>query len=54
MEFYDTIKDKNYYSISAPSWEIARVLDRIITWDDFSLTFQDEAEQETGCISENY
>lgn len=30
----------SYYSISAPSWEIARVLDGHLTWEDFSLTFR--------------
>jgi UDP-MurNAc hydroxylase len=34
------IEDENYYSMTAPSWEIARVLDGKITWDDFSLTFR--------------
>lgn len=40
VDYCSMINEANYYSISAPSWEIARVLDRIITWDDFSLTFR--------------
>jgi UDP-MurNAc hydroxylase len=34
------IEDSDYYSITAPSWEIERILDGKITWDDFSLTFR--------------
>jgi UDP-MurNAc hydroxylase len=34
------IEDADYYAITAPSWEIDRVLDGKITWDDFSLTFR--------------
>jgi UDP-MurNAc hydroxylase len=34
------ITEDNYYSIAAPSWEIERVLNRRITWEDFSLTFR--------------
>lgn len=28
------------YSIVAPAWEVARVLDGALTWEDFSLTFR--------------
>lgn len=34
------IAEANYYAISTYSWEIARVLDRKITWEDFTLTFR--------------
>jgi UDP-MurNAc hydroxylase len=34
------ITESNYYSMVAPSWEIARVLDGKLTWEDFSLTFR--------------
>jgi UDP-MurNAc hydroxylase len=34
------VADPHYYSITAPSWEIRRILDGKITWDDFSLTFR--------------
>lgn len=34
------ITDSNFYSIAAPSWEIERVLNQRITWEDFSLTFR--------------
>ncbi|MDQ3889016.1 MAG: Rieske 2Fe-2S domain-containing protein [Actinomycetota bacterium] len=40
IEYAHAVEDGNYYSITAPSWEVARVLDRKITWDDFSLTFR--------------
>jgi UDP-MurNAc hydroxylase len=34
------IAESNYYSMIAPSWEVARVLDGKLTWEDFSLTFR--------------
>ena len=40
VDFATRIEDENQYSITAPSWEVARVLDEKITWDDFSLTFR--------------
>ncbi|MGC5019669.1 Rieske 2Fe-2S domain-containing protein [Micromonospora sp. DT47] len=37
----DTFDEKdNYYSMSAPSWEIERVLDGRLSWEDFSLTLR--------------
>lgn len=32
--------DVDYYEISAPAWEIAKVLNRELTWEEFSLTFR--------------
>ena len=40
VDLASRIEDDNHYSITAPSWEVARVLDAKITWDDFSLTFR--------------
>lgn len=40
VEYAERLPDHNYYSITAPSWEVGRVLDGKITWDDFSLTFR--------------
>jgi UDP-MurNAc hydroxylase len=40
VAFTSEIEDEEQYSITAPSWEVARVLDEKITWDDFSLTFR--------------
>ncbi len=40
VEAVPEIGESNYYSIAAPSWEVERVLDRKITWEDFSLTFR--------------
>jgi len=34
------IAEQNFYSISAPAWEVERVLDKRLTWEDFSLTFR--------------
>jgi UDP-MurNAc hydroxylase len=34
------LADEDHYVMSAPSWEIARVLDGKLTWEDFSLTFR--------------
>ncbi len=30
----------NYYSLKAPAWQVARILDGRITWEDFALTFR--------------
>jgi UDP-MurNAc hydroxylase len=46
IERAEAIEDDAYYSIKAPSWEIARILDGKITWDDFSLTFRMELNRE--------
>lgn len=40
IEFASDIQEENYYSITAPSWEIARVLSQRLTWEDFTLTFR--------------
>jgi UDP-MurNAc hydroxylase len=32
--------DVNYYEIAAPAWQIAKVLARELTWEEFSLTFR--------------
>ena len=40
VEPASAIPDRDFYSISAPSWEVARLLDGKLTWDDFSLTFR--------------
>jgi UDP-MurNAc hydroxylase len=46
IDFATQIEDENQYSITAPSWEVARVLDEKITWDDFSLTFRMRLDRE--------
>jgi UDP-MurNAc hydroxylase len=40
VEPADVIAEENYYAVSAPSWEVARVLNGRLTWDDFSLTLR--------------
>lgn len=40
IEYATDIPEGNYYSITAPSWEIARVLNHRLTWEDFTLTFR--------------
>lgn len=35
-----TSSGPEYYAISAPSWELQRVLDGNLSWEDFSLTFR--------------
>lgn len=32
--------NKSYYSVKTPSWQISRVLDGSITWEEFILTFR--------------
>jgi UDP-MurNAc hydroxylase len=31
---------RSYHSVRAPSWQVARVLDGSITWEEFALTFR--------------
>jgi len=33
-------KDQNFYEIDAPAWQIAKILDRELTWEEFALTFR--------------
>jgi UDP-MurNAc hydroxylase len=40
VDIANEIKETDFYSITAPSWEVARVLDRKLTWEDFALTFR--------------
>jgi len=34
------IREPDFYSIKAPSWQIARILDGAMTWEEFALTFR--------------
>jgi len=34
------ILEADYYSLTTPSWQIIRVLDKAITWEEFALTFR--------------
>lgn len=34
------ITEADYYSLKTPSWQIARVLEGAITWEEFALTFR--------------
>jgi len=40
VEFVTQIHGSDYYSIRAPSWEVVRVLDGKLTWEEFALTFR--------------
>jgi UDP-MurNAc hydroxylase len=40
VEHVPGIQESNYYSLMTPSWQIARVLDGAITWEEFALTFR--------------
>jgi UDP-MurNAc hydroxylase len=40
IEETSTTEDDTRYAISAPAWQIARVLDGQLTWEEFSLTFR--------------
>ena len=39
-EIVPEISEPDFYSLVAPSWQIARILDKEITWEDFALTFR--------------
>ena len=36
----DAIAETDFYSIVAPAWQVVRVLDGKLTWEDFALTFR--------------
>lgn len=40
LELVDNIQEKQYYSIRTNSWEITRIFDHILTWEDFMLSFR--------------
>ena len=40
VERVSSILESDFYSIKAPSWQIARILDHSITWEEFALTFR--------------
>lgn len=40
VTFASDIPENHYYSIETPSWEIERVLDGRLTWEDFTLTLR--------------
>jgi len=40
VEHVMAIRDADFYSLKAPSWQIQRVLDGAITWEEFALTFR--------------
>jgi UDP-MurNAc hydroxylase len=46
VEYASAVAESDFYSISMPSWEVERILDGKITWDDFSLTFRMRLDRE--------
>ena len=40
VELVEQVRDQSYYSLRAPSWQVARVLDGKLTWEEFALTFR--------------
>ncbi len=46
VEFVNNIIDKQYYSLRTDSWEIARIFDNKLTWDDFMLSFRMKLNRE--------
>jgi UDP-MurNAc hydroxylase len=40
VDFVSAISEADFYSIHSPSWQIARVLDGSITWEELALTFR--------------
>lgn len=46
VEQVAAITEESRYVIAAPSWEVARVLDGLLTWEDFALTFRMRLDRE--------
>jgi len=40
IDYESVNRDSKYYEIVAPAWQIAKVLARELTWEEFSLTFR--------------
>lgn len=40
VEIVRRIREADFYSIKCPSWQVARLLDNKITWEQFALTFR--------------
>ncbi|RZU38918.1 Rieske 2Fe-2S domain-containing protein [Edaphobacter modestus] len=40
VEYVSGNNDSKYYEISAPAWQIAKVLNHELTWEEFALTFR--------------
>jgi UDP-MurNAc hydroxylase len=40
IERVTSVPESNYYSLRAPAWQIARILNHSITWEEFALTFR--------------
>jgi UDP-MurNAc hydroxylase len=39
-EVVPEISEPDFYSLISPSWQVARILDKEITWEEFALTFR--------------
>lgn len=40
IDLVDGLPAEQHYMITAPSWEVMRVLEQRLTWEDFTLTFR--------------
>jgi UDP-MurNAc hydroxylase len=40
VEYVSAHTEPHYYDLSAPAWQIAKVLARELTWEEFALTFR--------------
>jgi UDP-MurNAc hydroxylase len=46
VEYASGNSDSQYYEIAAPAWQVAKVLNRELTWEEFSLTFRVRLKRE--------
>lgn len=40
IEYVTAIRETDFYSLQAPFWQVARILNHAITWEEFALTFR--------------
>jgi UDP-MurNAc hydroxylase len=40
IEIVSAVRESDFYSIAAPAWQVSRILNRSITWEQFALTFR--------------
>lgn len=46
ISYASSIEEPNFYAVTLPSWEVARVLDGQLTWDDLAHTFRVRLDRE--------
>ena len=46
VESFSGVQEGAYYALSSPAWQLKRVIDGLLTWEEFSLTFRARLRRE--------